>query len=80
MDRLGSLEVPEMEDELRLLLESHRLGERNAIDLKRELGTSAKANVELARDLASLAAQGGLLIVASTRVGRRPLRRAHLPD
>lgn len=63
MDRLGSLEVPETEDELRLLVDGGRLGERNAIDLKRELGTSAKANVELARDLASLAAQGGLLIV-----------------
>jgi hypothetical protein len=63
MDRLGSLEVPETEDELRLLLNSGRLGERNAIDLKRELGPSAKGNLELARDLASLAAQGGLLIV-----------------
>lgn len=63
MDRLGSLEVPETEDELRLLVDGGRLGERNAIDLKRELGTRAKANVELARDLASLAAQGGLLIV-----------------
>lgn len=64
VEQLGSLDVPETEDELRLLLAGGRLGERNAIDLKRELGTSGKANVELARDLASLAAQGGLLIVS----------------
>ena len=63
MDQLGSLDVPETENELKLLLDAGRLRERNAIDLKRELGASAKVNVELARDLASLGAQGGLLIV-----------------
>src|SRR2546426_3892294 len=63
MDRLGLLDVPETEGELQLLLDAGRLRERNAIDLKRELGASAKVNVELARDLASLGAQGGLLIV-----------------
>jgi hypothetical protein len=42
MDRLGLLDVPETEGELQLLLAAGRLRERNAIDLKRELGASAK--------------------------------------
>lgn len=33
------------------------------VELKRELGSGKKANVELARDLASLAVEGGLLLV-----------------
>lgn len=59
MDRLGALEVPETEDEVRDLLGRGRLGERNAVDLKRLIGTTDGARKELARDLASLAPDGG---------------------
>lgn len=63
MDRIGALEIPEDEGELRALLDAGRLGERNAIDLKRQLGTSDGARKELARDLASLALDGGILVI-----------------
>lgn len=63
MDRLGSLDVPETALDLAQLARDGRLAERNAVDLKRALAAGSGANVELARDLASLAIEGGLLVV-----------------
>lgn len=63
MDRIGALEIPEDEAELQALLDAGRLRERNAVDLKRQVGTTDAAKKELARDLASLALDGGLLVV-----------------
>ncbi len=55
MDRIGELEIPENETELRSILDASHLRWRNAVDLKRQIGTSEGARMDLARDPASLA-------------------------
>jgi hypothetical protein len=68
MDLLGALDVPETEDDIQQLLDRGRLSERNAVDLKRELGSTEGGRKELARDLASLALEGGLILAGMARM------------
>lgn len=61
-----SLRSPWVPSDAAGLLESFRQGlleERNWCELKSELADGAKANAELARDLASLAVDGGTMII-----------------
>ncbi|HSH59868.1 MAG TPA: ATP-binding protein [Acidimicrobiales bacterium] len=55
--------LAQTEDELDQLGAEGLLAEDHHIDLKRELGNGSKANKELARDLASLAIDGGALYI-----------------
>ncbi|CAN5544497.1 hypothetical protein BH23ACT6_BH23ACT6_27340 [soil metagenome] len=63
---------PSTEAELISALEDGRLDEGPHLDFKRELPTGKKANLELARDLAMFANDGGLLVfgVAEPVAGR----------
>jgi hypothetical protein len=67
---IGAFEVPTTEAELQAMLDHGELTERNALDVKRELASGAPANAELANDLASFAAEGGLYIIG---VAERPV-------
>jgi hypothetical protein len=55
--------IPTDEAALRDAFEAGLFEERNWCELKREVGSSKGATAELARDLASLAVDGGTLIV-----------------
>lgn len=55
--------MPTSETELFAAYKSGLLAEKNWCDLKAALGTTASANAELARDLASFATNGGTLII-----------------
>ena len=54
--------VPESEEELERAI-AHGLEETHHLELKRQLGDGGPANVELARDLAALAVDGGVLLI-----------------
>jgi hypothetical protein len=55
--------IPTDEAALRAAFDSGLFEERNWCELKREVGTTKGATIELARDVASLAVDGGTLIV-----------------
>lgn len=54
---------PTSELDLQSALDGGLLGESHYLELKREMGSTTSANRELARDLASFAIDGGLLII-----------------
>jgi hypothetical protein len=60
---IGSQLVPTDEAEIKALIDSGALRERNGLDIKSALATVPAANKELSRDLASFAVEGGLYIV-----------------
>src|SRR5690606_33996564 len=64
--------IPATPEELTTALADGRLGEGPYLDLKQELGEGKRANIELAKDLAMFANDGGCLIygVAEPQKGR----------
>lgn len=70
--------MPAGEAALRQAYDDGLLAERNWCELKAALGPGARANAELARDLASLAVDGGTLIIGldEKEPGGRPSRRS----
>jgi hypothetical protein len=76
--------TPATEQEIRTAIQDGVLAETHYVELKRQVGDSAGERNETARDLASLALDGGVMIigVAEDKVNRtwRPDPRVHLSD
>jgi Putative DNA-binding domain len=55
--------IPTAWEPLREAVTQGHLDEKRWVEIKEQLGTGTKANLELARDLAALALEGGLLVI-----------------